>query len=853
MDPVKNFGFVTVSTGYDASAISIILSSGHGLLLPDPVVDGAYDLVWYDDTLYPNPASGHNITTEIVRVTGPPGTGDTKTIVRAQQGTNSSIKNVADSTYKMILGATAKTITDIQDLTFPTDQIEVSTIGTPTYDDMQDFMNLKSSGIIAGGIISDSGAGQIDVSAGKGIIKMSDTVMSETKSFDWSLTENIVLTDALVSYVYIDYNAGSPIVAVTTDRTTIEQYRQFTLGRVCRFDGTVKIINSGTQITDHDRETHERLIHRGIQHAEGAVVSETGTRNIASTAGILYLGNNQLPTISQDTSGTDLMTRWYHSGGTWTSSTNAQIDNTYYDDGTDLAELTVNRYGVHWIFICGCGGDLKSVYGQGNYTLTQAENASVPSSLPDCIDKLAILAAKVIIQKSASSFISIVSAYDTQFPVSSPSNHNDLGGIQGGAVDDYYHLTSAQHGIIGDPTGRSSSLTIASNDSSATSKAQADYVCDGVDDQVQIQAAIDTFNATGGDIYLTNGVFNISSVINVTVPITWHGCGPGEHWAGSAPYGYYGSIISADAGFTGKMFYISGLHYGGGFFDMGFSGYNMNQSILIPNMAIDVVNAGDFMVHHCFIFSLPFESAIRIDNHGSWIDSCDFEYNRLVTYGAVHITNYRNWVTNCYFSTNRSAIEVDSKWQNVHNCVFTNSKRYHIACATPTEQKVTGCTFETWNSDDGGYAAIRFYNSPLYNHIVNNTFDATGCNGSEAIDDNGTALDYCIFNNNIFYDFGATSPFDLSSSGTHNTVRNNIGYITENSGTATLVNGNTSIAVTHGLDATPVAGDIIVTPIEAWGSMAQFYIDTYTSTQFTIHSNADPGQDVDFAWKGIIL
>ncbi len=216
MDPVKNFGFVTVSTGYDASATSIILSSGHGLLLPDPVVDGAYNLLWYDITNYPNSAEDPNV--EIVRVTGPSGTGDTKTIVRAQEGTTATSKSNAESVYKMFLGATAKTITDIQDLTFPADQIEVSTIGTPTYDDMQDFMNLKSSGIIAGGIISDSGAGQIDVSAGTGIIKISDTVMSETKSFDWSLTENIVLTDALVSYVYIDYNAGSPVVAVTTDQ-----------------------------------------------------------------------------------------------------------------------------------------------------------------------------------------------------------------------------------------------------------------------------------------------------------------------------------------------------------------------------------------------------------------------------------------------------------------------------------------------------------------------------------------------------------------------------------------------------------------------------------------------------------
>jgi len=35
--------------------------------------------------------------------------------------------------------------------------------------------------------------------------------------------------------------------------------------------------------------------------------------------------------------------------------------------------------------------------------------------------------------------------------------------------------------------------------------------------------------------------------------------------------------------------------------------------------------------------------------------------------------------------------------------------------------------------------------------------------------------------------------------------------------------------------------------------MTQFYIDTYTSTQFTIHADQNPTQDVDFAWKAIVL
>ena len=83
--------------------------------------------------------------------------------------------------------------------------------------------------------------------------------------------------------------------------------------------------------------------------------------------------------------------------------------------------------------------------------------------------------------------------------------------------------------------------------------------------------------------------------------------------------------------------------------------------------------------------------------------------------------------------------------------------------------------------------------------------------------------------------------------------RNNIGFTTENSGTATLTNGTTSIAVDHGLNVTPSAGDIVVTPIEAWGNMTKFWIGNYTTTQFTIYADQNPGQDVDFAWKAIVL
>ncbi|MDP3015138.1 MAG: NosD domain-containing protein, partial [bacterium] len=51
--------------------------------------------------------------------------------------------------------------------------------------------------------------------------------------------------------------------------------------------------------------------------------------------------------------------------------------------------------------------------------------------------------------------------------------------------------------------------------SNSLNKEKADYVCDGTDDQVEIQAAIDALGANGGAVYLLEGTFNISASINL--------------------------------------------------------------------------------------------------------------------------------------------------------------------------------------------------------------------------------------------------------------------------------------------------------------------------------------------------
>lgn len=104
LDSVANFIQLTVSTGYGSSDTTIVLSAG-GSLLPSP----DFNMVWWDSTDYVNPALDPNV--EIVRVTGV--SGNTLTITREQEGTEATAKNLSGKTYSMMLGITAKMITDI--------------------------------------------------------------------------------------------------------------------------------------------------------------------------------------------------------------------------------------------------------------------------------------------------------------------------------------------------------------------------------------------------------------------------------------------------------------------------------------------------------------------------------------------------------------------------------------------------------------------------------------------------------------------------------------------------------------------------------------------------------------------
>ena len=155
---------------------------------------------------------------------------------------------------------------------------------------------------------------------------------------------------------------------------------------------------------------------------------------------------------------------------------------------------------------------------------------------------------------------------------------------------------------------------------------------------------------------------------------------------------------------------------------------------------------------------------------------------------------------------------------------------------------------------NSGSAGIRIHD--VYDVVVNNNIcfdDQDTKTQTYGIEIAGSGCDrITVIGNNIVGNKSG-GIYVVSGLNENGIVRDNIGFLTENSGTATITNGSTSIVVDHGLDVTPSAGDIMVTPMGSLGSASFFYIDTFTSTQFTIHTNVDPGTNVDFAWKAIVL
>ena len=80
------------------------------------------------------------------------------------------------------------------------------------------------------------------------------------------------------------------------------------------------------------------------------------------------------------------------------------------------------------------------------------------------------------------------------------------------------------------------------------------------------------------------------------------------------------------------------------------------------------------------------------------------------------------------------------------------------------------------------------------------------------------------------------------------------GFVSRNSGQATLDGAGTSVVVSHGLSAQPNPHDILICPTTGLGDAKTLWVDTVTATQFTVHADVAPTSlSPFFNWSALLV
>lgn len=341
--------------------------------------------------------------------------------------------------------------------TFNLGDLNVSNkIGNPIHIDTYDevYNHFYSSGIMHGCTLTNNGDGTINLDAGFATIRANgDTGHGTLYSAEIPAINNLALTNNATNYVYVSYNDGITLSwEVSNTPNTVNMIDKLPAFIVVREDDKLTYLDARSQNVDHIAKNQIKEFYTApfTRKNGGSIVQDAGTLHLECTSGAFYFQLNEYIVPALDTTGADTFEQYKHVAGEWFESDEQTFDNVNYDDGTDLVAIGLQKYGVHWIYVV--MGDVSHyavVYGTQQYAnVADAQASTAPSSLPPSVAGLGILLGRAIFQRSYAELTEVSSAFTTTFTPTVATNHEGLAGIQGGAVGDHIHLTTAEKAKI---------------------------------------------------------------------------------------------------------------------------------------------------------------------------------------------------------------------------------------------------------------------------------------------------------------------------------------------------------------------------------------------------------------------
>ena len=112
----------------------------------------------------------------------------------------------------------------------------------------------------------------------------------------------------------------------------------------------------------------------------------------------------------------------------------------------------------------------------------------------------------------------------------------------------------------------------------------------------------------------------------------------------------------------------------------------------------------------------------------------------------------------------------------------------------------------------------------------------------------GTVTNYNI-QSNSFFSNGQLAIYQPSGPSLAQIIRDNRGWVTENSGTANIPISTSSIVVNHGLADVPTLVQVTAAGLQDGGAYWYVASASFTSTQFTLTYSTTTGAQRDFFWR----
>lgn len=358
---------------------------------------------------------------------------------------------VANSEAEMLNSGAAKGTTCVR-----TDQSKTYILGEEPATELSHWIEMLfsqtvftvpyvSAGIYVKPTISDNNDGTLTLGEGEFLVYSDDEFSAPILKFvvpgaDYTFTDNTT------NYIVFDYSTNVPLIISTTNRDLINQSRVIPIVTVYREGIELHILDWDTLGRGLANKITDRLVRteRFTPEIGGLIIGTAPTRLITVTSGKVWYGAANLA-LDAVNSSTDICELWYSVNGVWAKTSITQYNNTQYNAVAGLTTLSApSRYAVNWVFRGAENAKhLFVVLGTGDYKDSEASASTIPM-LPSIISSQAILVGRIIVQKSLGTPYQLSSAFDVPFNRTPVTDHNMLSNLQGGAANEYYHLSSAQ-------------------------------------------------------------------------------------------------------------------------------------------------------------------------------------------------------------------------------------------------------------------------------------------------------------------------------------------------------------------------------------------------------------------------